>query len=540
MQVRLPDRRDFLRVLGGAAAACASPAWLRAAETLSPEIVTISILHTTDLHGHIRPTVDYDGRADLGGMARCATQIRRWRDDNANSLLIDLGDVYEGTEFGLRDQGQMMIELFNLLRYDAWIVGNHEFDWGVEPFLNALAKSSMPVLAANTLLEGKRAGEFGDVRHPFAKIQPLVLKEIAGIKIAIIGLTTPGMPFWFPPKFTAGIDFQSPVEPTRRAIARAKSLGADAILLAGHMGLKERTGGDDFANQVMALTAEFPEAAVFIAGHTHQDIPSRLTNGVLFTQADHFGIHVGRTDLIFDRNSKKLLHQEARCELMDDRFELDPVVLGRAKPQLDRAAFALAQPVGELADTLSVKRHAAEPSEVELLIGAAITEALQERSLTTAGVFHGLFDDKHAFKKGLKTVGDLWDILPYENYLVTGDLTSPELRVVMDEVLQSHDPRSLIGFRMTTEGEGSHCRLTSLTLGDGRPLDPAKRYRIAFNTFDSRSGGHRFMKLRELLERPEARCTFHPIQTRDAVIEYFRRHKVVRRLRPAELSRVAA
>ena len=129
---------------------------------ISAGLVTISLLHTTDLHGHILPTVDYDGRADLGGMARCVTQIRRWRAENPNSLLIDIGDVYQGTEFALSDQGRMMIELFNLLRYDAWIVGNHEFDWGIEPFLQAVARSAMPVLAANTLLEGKPAGDFGE------------------------------------------------------------------------------------------------------------------------------------------------------------------------------------------------------------------------------------------------------------------------------------------------------------------------------------------------------------------------------------------
>src|SRR5439155_11337329 len=86
---------------------------------------------------------------------------------------------------------------------------------------------------------------------------------------------------------------------------------------------KTRSGGDDFANTVMALTSEFPEGAVFIAGHTHQAVPSRLTNSVLFTQADHFGIHVGRVDLLFDRRSKKLLHREAMCEVMDNRFRFD-------------------------------------------------------------------------------------------------------------------------------------------------------------------------------------------------------------------------
>src|SRR6266404_7598549 len=283
------SRRAFLKTISQAGLLCATPSFARAVETLNPETVTISILHTTDLHGHILPTVDYNGNADLGGLARCVTQIRRWRRQNRNSILIDVGDVYQGTDVGVRSKGELMIDLFNYLKYDAWIIANHEFDWGMEPFEQALLRSTMPVLAANTALEGKPAGEFSDVKHPFAKIHPLILKEIAGIKLAIVGVTTPGMSFWLRPELTRGIAFQYILEPVRRAITMAKHAGADAIVLAGHMGLKTRSGGDDFANTVMALTSEFPEVAAFIAGHTHQAIPSRLTNGMLFTQADHFG-----------------------------------------------------------------------------------------------------------------------------------------------------------------------------------------------------------------------------------------------------------
>src|SRR4029450_12931475 len=95
--------------------------------------------------------------------------------------------------------------------------------------------------------------------QPVGTIQTFILKEIAGIKIAIIGVTTPGMLFWFRPEFARGIEFQYPVEPVRRAIAKAKNEGANAIVLTGHMGLKARTGGDDFANTVMALTSARPE-----------------------------------------------------------------------------------------------------------------------------------------------------------------------------------------------------------------------------------------------------------------------------------------
>lgn len=188
-------RRDFLKLVGRAGVISALPSLSHAAVSLNSDKVLISILHTTDLHGHILPTSDYDGNPDLGGMARCVTQIWRWQHENPNSILVDVGDVYQGTDVGLRSKGELMIDLFNHLKYDAWIIGNHELDWGMEPFQQALLRSTMPVLAANTLLEGKPAGEFSDVKHPFAKIHPLILKEIAGIKLAIVGVTTPGCRF---------------------------------------------------------------------------------------------------------------------------------------------------------------------------------------------------------------------------------------------------------------------------------------------------------------------------------------------------------
>ncbi|PYJ30586.1 MAG: hypothetical protein DME90_02935 [Verrucomicrobia bacterium] len=488
-------RREFLKLAGRAGLLSGVPTLASAATAFNSDTVCISILHTTDIHGHILPTFDYDGNSDRGGLARCVTQIRRWRRQNPNSILIDVGDVYQGTEVSLRNKGELMIDLFNHLGYDAWVVGNHEFDWGIEPFHQALQRSVMPVLAANTLLEGKPVAEFPDAKHPLAKIQPFILKEVAGIKLAIIGITTPMMSFWLPREFARGMGFQRPIEPVRRAIARVKSEGADAIVLTGHMGLKPRTGGDDFANSVTALTSEFPDVAVFIAGHTHQSIPSRLTNSVLFTQADHFGIHVGRVDLLFDRNSKKLLGREAICELMDNRLHLDDVVISRAKPQLTESDAALMQPIGELAQTLRANSRPGNP---------------------------------------------IWNVIPYENFIVTAALSPDELKAVMEEVYASHERRNLLGFDVKLKGRGWDCKITSMTMQDGRPLDRGKKYLIAFNSFDSRSAGHHFMKLRALLETPSAKSLMHPVQTRDALIDYFRRHKIVHRIATAgELAAVA-
>jgi len=533
-------RREFLKIAGQAGLVSSVPTLASAAAALEPDTICVSILHTTDLHGHILPTHSYEGTTDLGGLARCATQIKKWQRDNPNSILIDIGDIYQGTDVSLRNKGALMIDLLNHLNYDAWVVGNHEFDWGMECFQQALQRSNMPVLAANMLLEGKEAGEFADTKHPFAKVRPFIVKEVAGIKIAIIGVTTPGMQFWLWPELTRGLNFRHPVDPVRRAIASAKSEGADAIILTGHMGLKERTGGDDFANTVMALTSEFPEIPVFIAGHTHQDIPSRLTNGVLFTQADHFGIHAGRLDLLFDRNSKKLLRREAVCELMDHRVAFDRVILSRAKSQLDESHAALAEPIGELADSLRGRSRPGRPSDVEKLIGAAIMEAMMERAVRVHGVMHGTFNDKPDVVGGTKTVKDVWSIIPYENFIVTAQLSPDEIKVVMEDVFVSHEKRNLIGFDVKTEGRGAGCNIVSMSVVNGESLDRNRKYTIAFNSFDARSGGHHFMKLRELLERPEARCVLHPVQTRDALIAYFQRHKVVHRIADVNALAVAA
>jgi 2',3'-cyclic-nucleotide 2'-phosphodiesterase (5'-nucleotidase family) len=239
---------------------------------------------------------------------------------------------------------------------------------------------------------------------------------------------------------------------------------------------------------------------------------------------------VGRVDLLFDRNSKKLLRREAVCELMDNRFDPDHVVLSRAASQLAESEASLAQPIGELTQTLHARGRHGRPSQIDKLISAAITETLAERSITVDAVMHGVFDVNAQLTEGLTTVNDIWNIIPYENLIITATLSPDEIKSVMEEMYASRESRSLLGIEVGVEGRGSDRRITSMTFPDGRKLERDRRYLIAVNSFDARSGGHHFMKLRALLDTPEANCVLHPVQTRDAVIDYFRRHKVVQRV----------
>src|SRR3989442_14341538 len=119
-------RRDFLKLVGRAGLVSAVPTLAETAAAFSSDTICISILHTTDIHGHILPTSDYDGNPDRGGLARCVTQIRRWRRQNRNSILIDVGDVYQGTEVSFRNKGELMNDQFNHLGNDAWALGERE------------------------------------------------------------------------------------------------------------------------------------------------------------------------------------------------------------------------------------------------------------------------------------------------------------------------------------------------------------------------------------------------------------------------------
>lgn len=512
MNIHAPafTRRRFLRALGGGALLAALPGPLFAQEA---DAITISILHTTDLHGHILPTVDYQDHPDLGGLARCATQIRRWRQANPNSLLLDIGDVYQGTDVSLSTRGAIMVRCLNALRYDAWVVGNHEFDWGIAPFTEALKLSSMPVLSGNALVEGRPSGSINDTADPFSRLKPWLIREVAGFRLAIVGLTTPALTSWIPPEYLAGFEALDPVESLRSMLRDMTALRPDAILLAGHMGLKRR---DDDANRIGALTREFPQLAVCFGGHTHQNHSGEMVHNVLYTQADHFGIYAGKVDLTFDRATRRLLRREAITVPMDHTVPLDPLVFSLASSDLDHSAQVLERPIGELTEPFGLDSTPDRPSDVERLIGSAIVAALGKRDVPIDAVVHGIFDDRHPLQPGIKTVADAWDVLPFENNIVTLEVSLDDFQVLSDDFSSGTETCGIMALRL-------RCQMTAGRLvwspPPGVPFQPS--YRVALNSFDSQSGGGRFPAVARLVARPSSRRILHPIQVRDALIDFF-------------------
>jgi 2',3'-cyclic-nucleotide 2'-phosphodiesterase (5'-nucleotidase family) len=526
-------RRRFLKslALSSAVAAGWEPWEARAAADARDGKITISIFNTTDLHGHIRPTKTYEGIENVGGMARCVTQIRQWQAAQPNSLLIDIGDVYQGTPESRSSDGQIMINLFNKLKYDAWVIGNHEFDWGFGTVVKSIQASAMPVLASNAKVGSKWTNQL-EKTHPMSRVAPYLIKEIAGFKIGIIGTVTPGLPAWLHKALLSDFLAGDPLKSVQYAIKKLKAEKVDAIVLACHFGLKGVYGGkpapDDFGNRVNEITQTCREIDVVIAGHTHKDMGNREVNGILYTQASYYGIHAGRVDLTFDLATRKLTGKQASTKLMDASVAEDDMVLSSCARELAEAKALMSREIGQFTAPLSHQGKPGEAPPALLFITRSIRHALESRGEKIDGVLHGLFVDDRDLAAGPQTIGTMWEVIPYENRLATAEFTGADLVLIMEEMYSAkYSSHQLDGFRITTEEPKTKIKVTSIRTPDGAPLDPAKKYRIALNAYDAQSGGRRFERLNEMCYQPGANLKLHASESRDAVIDFLSLRKML-------------
>ena len=489
--------------------------------------VPITILHTCDLHGNVLPTESYEGQTNLGGVARCATAIQQVRAEEQNVLLLDAGDTIQGAAVSFLSQGKVMVKVMNLLRYDAWCWGNHEFDWGLDRLAACAEQAHMPILNANVVrMEGQ--GEMSEAAgRILAKLKPYRLIDIDGVKVGIIGLNTPGIPNWSRPRLLAGLKIADSVDTLRPIIPVLRRAGAQVLVLVCHQGYRE--GGDDHANQVNAIARTFPELDVIIGGHTHRNFPEFKVNNVLYCQAGYHGIHLGRVDLVYD-TAGKIKRRESKTMLMDETIPLDKEVLRACEAEIENAQKVLATVIGEAKYDIDARSGPKHETLIHNLIFESVVEALGKHGVKVDAVVHGIFG-REGLRKGAISIGDVWKVLPYENTIGIAHLTPGQLKAILDENASAYEKREfrgVWGLRWTFDPAGTASnRVMSLTRADGSPLKEDERLVVAFNSYDLASGGLRWNKLRELADLPETQLVEFDIQTRQAMIDYIRRRGMV-------------
>src|SRR5215510_370231 len=188
------------------------------ARSFAPERVQITILGTTDLHGNINPIDYYTNKADNRGLAKVATLIKRIRKEQPNTLLIDSGDTIQGSpleSFHSRKNNTRtdpMMLVMNSLNYDAMTVGNHEYNFGLKVLEKARGEAKFPWLSANTYDKGPD----GPTTTHYS---PYIVKAVRGVRVGVLGLTTPGIPNWENPENYAGLEFHETVSEAKKWVS---------------------------------------------------------------------------------------------------------------------------------------------------------------------------------------------------------------------------------------------------------------------------------------------------------------------------------
>lgn len=259
----------------------------------------LTVLVTGDLHGHLFPT-DYRGSLERElGLAKLATLIERERTHNPSALLIDNGDLIQGTplmyhhaKFAADSDLHPAINALNYLKYDAAVIGNHEFNYGPRTLRRAIEQSDFPWLSANIVNRANGQPAFGT---PYA-----IKRTPEGATVAILGLTTPYIPNWELPSHIAGLEFRDAVETAKQWVAHIRDTERPDVMIVSYHGGFERDlrSGEPSEpltgeNQGYALCTEVPGIDVLITGHQHRMLAGEI-NGVKIVQSGCNGQAIGK------------------------------------------------------------------------------------------------------------------------------------------------------------------------------------------------------------------------------------------------------
>ena len=264
-------------------------------EVLSVADTVITILHTNDTHSQIDPLPANDANAGKGGVARRATLVKRVRKENPNTLLVDAGDVLQGTPYFNFYKGEVEYKAMSAIGYDVGTLGNHEFDNGVEALAKALTFANFDIVSANYDVKGTVLEQ---------RVKRYVVKTLAGIRVGLFGLGVSPVALITPDNFK-GVTYIDPVVAARDVVKKLREEERCALVVCmSHLGYNaDAKSGDSFvASQVYGID--------FIAsGHTHTFMKEPVTQtqpcGAKTTifQVGKSGIYVGRVDFTF-RNGK--------------------------------------------------------------------------------------------------------------------------------------------------------------------------------------------------------------------------------------------
>lgn len=383
------------------------------ADPAGPDTVTLVVAATTDVHGALRGW-DYfaDAPDSTRGLTRVATILDSLRAaDPGRVVLVDAGDLLQGTaiaSIALRDSlaPNPIIAAMNALRYDAAAVGNHEFNHGLPYLGRAVRQAAFPFLAANAFRpDGSPA------------FHPWVMIERAGVRMAIVGGTTPGSMIWDRDKLTGRVQVRDILPSVRAATAEARRRGAQMVVAVVHSGLDGPSSYDTVATGVASenvaarVAREIPGIDLVVFGHSHRELADTTIGGAMLMQPRNgaASVAVARLTLVRGSEGHRVIAKRGRLVRARGHAE-QPAMLAVTDDAHRRAVAFVRQPIGSTA-----VRWRADSARVKDTPIVDFVLEVQRRAAGTDLASTSAFNLNAEFGPGPVTMADIAELYPYEN-----------------------------------------------------------------------------------------------------------------------------
>ncbi|MFY0567929.1 bifunctional metallophosphatase/5'-nucleotidase [Archangium lansingense] len=429
---RLFSMLGTLLALSGLAFSCTplrpSVTTVSAASTPAPTRKQLTILYVADLHAQLRAHPElfwHEGKErieEAGGFARVAAAIRRIRAERGGEVLVlDAGDTIQGSGAAALTEGSALTEPLNAIGFDGAIPGNWEVVYGPAVLRQRARELNYPLFAANL-----RDAQSGERLFP-----PYLVKEVGGVKVAVVGFTDPDVPRRQPPGYSKGLRYDGPEELPALVREVREREGAQVVLLMTHVGLAKAVG----------LASRVPGVDVHLSGDTHERtyVPIEQA-GSWVVEPGAFGSFLGRLDLWVEEGRVVDRHWEL-IELTASRFPEDPEVTRLVDAALAPYEATLSSPVGHTEVTLA--RYAV----VENPLDNVLADAIRAAGGTEIGLSNG-FRFGTPLLPGPVSEADLWNLYPIVNKLKTGKVSGRQLRAFWEQELENvfaRDPEKRFG-----------------------------------------------------------------------------------------------
>ena len=397
--------------------------------------------------------------------------------------------MFTGTFLSDEFKGAPTIQAMNKIGYAAGTVGNHEFDYGQDALRLRLREAKFPVLSAN-------------LQTPIREIKKYTVVTANGIRFGLIGLTTEDVKSQSHPKNVGGVTVLATVKTLEQFLPELRPK-SDFVIALVHLE----------ADEEKRIASAFPEIRLFIGGHNHEALGPIWLNKTLVAKTGVAGHNVGRIDLQFE--NKKLSHIDAKL-IPVTRVRPDPGIVKILEPFNDKVKVKMAEVVGEAMDDLSYLRTAESP------LANLVADAFREKGKTQIAI-QNIGGIRTKIVKGKITWGNVFEVLPFQNTMITLKLTGAQMKKTLERgLVTSVGMAAVSGIRVRldrTKPAGQ--RVVSLVLLDGAPVDDSKLYSVTTNDFVL-AGGDGFTELAKGTDIMDT-----GILLRDVLVDYIKARRVL-------------